>query len=630
MWRGGSLFADAASGRIFRQELSGGTARPITPAFGHAAAPALSPDGRWLLYIHSDGSNDVIALVDAHGKQWPQRLIGGHDFYMQPTWHPNGQQIAFVAWNHPQMPWDGSTLYLADLDLSGSAPQVREQRVIAGAADVAVFQPTFSPDGRYLAFVSDTSGWGQLYVWEHSGFKTQDSASAGQDSDLVEATTRDHTTMRQLSDVAAEHGEPAWAQGMRTLAWSHDSRAVYVLRNERGSAGLYRHPLDGAAPTCVSINGDYSWFEQPTISPQDSTIAVIAAGGTQPLRLLLVRGETTQIIRRTNAESVAPSTLGQMQAISWEAPGGVVVHGILTLPPGHIPGNGGALPPAIVRVHGGPTGQSVVSYSAVTQFFVTRGYVVLDVNYRGSSGYGREYMLALRGNWGRFDVEDCVSAARFLGAQGLADAQRIAIMGGSAGGYTVLEALCRAPGVFRAGLCLYGVSNMFTLAADTHKFEAHYLDSLLGPLPEAAHIYRERSPDLSRRVVARSDRGVSRCRRPGGTTSAVRYDRRLAQNVRRATRVSHLCRGRSRLAQGRDDRSILYGGRCVFTAVPDFCVRHRSLMPQRHADVSVCLFGMRWRINGALLSLVSAQLIRQLSKVDSAKRCQDAVFDSAD
>jgi dipeptidyl aminopeptidase/acylaminoacyl peptidase len=135
-----------------------------------------------------------------------------------------------------------------------------------------------------------------------------------------------------------------------------------------------------------------------------------------------------------------------------------------------------------------------MSYSAATQFFATRGYAVLDVNYRGSSGYGRDYMLALRGNWGVYDVEDCVSAAGFLAAQRLADAQRLAIMGGSAGGYTVLEALCRAPGVFRVGLCLYGVSNMFTLAADTHKFEARYLDSLLGPLPEAATVYRERSP----------------------------------------------------------------------------------------------------------------------------------------
>jgi dipeptidyl aminopeptidase/acylaminoacyl peptidase len=190
---------------------------------------------------------------------------------------------------------------------------------------------------------------------------------------------------------------------------------------------------------------------------------------------------------------VEPQKLGQVQPISWEAPGGVVVHGILTMPPGYVPGSG-ALPPAIIRVHGGPTGQSVMSYSAATQFFATRGYVVLDVNYRGSAGYGREYMLALRGNWGVYDVEDCVSASRFLAEQGLADGTRIAIMGGSAGGYTVLEALCRAPGVFRCGLCLYGVSNMFTLAADTHKFEAHYLDSLLGPLPEAAAIYRERSP----------------------------------------------------------------------------------------------------------------------------------------
>jgi dipeptidyl aminopeptidase/acylaminoacyl peptidase len=147
-----------------------------------------------------------------------------------------------------------------------------------------------------------------------------------------------------------------------------------------------------------------------------------------------------------------------------------------------------------VRIHGGPTGQATASYSPSTQFFVTRGYTVLDVNYRGSTGYGRAYMLALRDSWGRCDVEDAVRAARYLGESGAADPRRLVIYGGSAGGYTVLEALCRAPGLFRAGICLYGVSNLFTLAADTHKFEARYLDLIVGPLPETAERYRDRSP----------------------------------------------------------------------------------------------------------------------------------------
>jgi dipeptidyl aminopeptidase/acylaminoacyl peptidase len=151
-------------------------------------------------------------------------------------------------------------------------------------------------------------------------------------------------------------------------------------------------------------------------------------------------------------------------------------------------------PPAIIKIHGGPSGQAVASFASDVQYFTTRGYAVLLVNYRGSTGYGRPYMDALRGNWGVCDVEDAISGAQYLAAQGLADSERIVLMGGSSGGYTVLEGLCRAPGVFKAGLCMYGISNLFTLAADTHKFESHYLDTLLGPLPQASAIYRERSP----------------------------------------------------------------------------------------------------------------------------------------
>jgi len=159
-----------------------------------------------------------------------------------------------------------------------------------------------------------------------------------------------------------------------------------------------------------------------------------------------------------------------------------------------------------VRIHGGPTDQATAAYGPATQFFVTRGYAVLEVNFRGSTGYGRAYMLALRDSWGVCDVEDAASAARYLGESGAADPARLVIYGGSSGGYTVLESLCRAPGTFRAGICLYGVSNLFALAADTHKFEARYLDLIVGPLPEAAERYRERSPifhaDLIRDPVA--------------------------------------------------------------------------------------------------------------------------------
>ncbi len=476
------FFVEAATGRIYRQQLAGGAAYPVTPAFGAAAAPTLSPDGRSLLYVHSYEHNDVLAVVDAEGKQWPQRLVEGHDFFMQPCWHPNSQQIAYIAWDHPRMPWEGTTLYLATLVMDDGLPRVAAIQELAGGAAVAIFQPAFSPDGRWLAYISDTSGWSHLYLYD---------LSTG--------------THRMLTEGLVEHGEPAWTQGQRVYGWSHDSQALYVLRNVGGFRSLYRQPITGEAATPVAGLEAYTWFSYPAVSPRAEAIALIASADTQPTRLVLTQGGTVSVLRRTSTETVPAEALATAQPLSWPSAGGVMVHGLLYLPRGFVPGSA-PLPPAIIKIHGGPTSQAVASYDAPTQFFTTRGYAVLMVNHRGSTGYGRAYMEALRGNWGVVDVEDAVSGARYLADQGFADRSRIVIMGGSAGGYTVLESLCRAPGVFRAGLCFYGLANLFSIAADTHKFEERYLDSLLGPLPEASAIYRERSPlfhaDLLRDPIA--------------------------------------------------------------------------------------------------------------------------------
>jgi dipeptidyl aminopeptidase/acylaminoacyl peptidase len=200
-----------------------------------------------------------------------------------------------------------------------------------------------------------------------------------------------------------------------------------------------------------------------------------------------------RIHRFASAERIPPEALSFPQPIQWRAPDGTAVHG-LYYPPASPEVRGVGLPPALISIHGGPTSQRVMSYNADAQFFATRGFAYLEVNYRGSTGYGRSYRDALKGKWGLLDVEDAVGGARALAEQGLADPQRQVIIGGSAGGYTVLNALIRHPGFFRAGVCLFGVTNLFTLAAETHKFEAHYLDSLVGPLPEAAERYREWSP----------------------------------------------------------------------------------------------------------------------------------------
>ncbi len=469
--QGQVFFVEGGSGQIFRQAVGGGPATPVTPAFGQAAAPTLSPDGRWLLYVHSDGGADCLAIAPADGSQWPQRLVAGHDFFMQPCWHPAGDRVAYVAWDFPNMPWDGTGLYVAYLDLSGGAPVICEPRLLAGGPEVATFQPAFSPDGHALAYVSDASGWGQIYV-----------------RNLIDGS------VRQLTDDATEHAAPAWIQGLRTFCWSRESARIYYLRNSGGVRRVLVQPATGGQAQILGIGEGYTWVEQPSASPTADILVGIASSSVTPARVVLADGSGTRVLRRSAGELVPAAQLAVAQPVNWPTAGGATAHGMLYLPAGYTPGQAGPRPPAIVRIHGGPTDQAVASYGAATQFFTTRGYAVLEVNYRGSTGYGRAYMLALREHWGVCDVDDAVSAARYLAEAGLADPNRLVIYGGSAGGYTVLESLCRAPGTFCAGVCLYGVSSLFALAADSHKFEAHYLDLLVGPLPAMAERYRERSP----------------------------------------------------------------------------------------------------------------------------------------
>jgi dipeptidyl aminopeptidase/acylaminoacyl peptidase len=373
------------------------------------------------------------------------------------------------------MPWEGARLCLGRIhDTEGALPRVSEIETLAGSHTVGIFQPTFSPDGRFLAYISNQSGWGQLYLY-----------------DVQERTHRVLTT------APAECGQPAWAQGMRTYGFHHNSQGLYYAQNTQGFRHLWYYDVQrhSTAPCEIGLTA-YTWFDQPAVSPTCTTLACIASSPTLPPRIVTVALDTPaspRICRRSTSEHVPVAALSTPQALTWPTAGSALVHGLF-YPPRSTDFHGTGRPPAILHIHGGPTAQAVAGFQAQTQFFTTRGYAVLQVNYRGSTGYGTAYVEALRGQWGIADVEDAVSGAHYLVDQGLASAQHLVIMGGSAGGYTVLQALVQHPGFFKAALCLYGISNLFTLAATTHKFEAHYLDSLIGPLPEAAALYRERSP----------------------------------------------------------------------------------------------------------------------------------------
>jgi dipeptidyl aminopeptidase/acylaminoacyl peptidase len=462
---------------LFTLPFDHGPAKALIPQHGTVAAPAASPDGDWLLYVHRAGNDDCLALVDAAGERWPQRLASGADFYMQPSWHPDSQRLAWVEWDHPNMPWDGSRLILATLRFCEGSCVGKETQVVAGGDETAVFQPTFSPDGRTLAFASDESGRGEIYLHQLDGGAT-----------------------RKLSELPGELDQPAWAQGQRSFCFSADGARLFAVENHDATSRLWSFDVASGEATVVPGLADYTAIGKPCARPGSDQIALLAASATVTPRVLCVSATSeagapahAHVVRRSTAERIPPAALAEPEPVTFVADDGETSHGLLYRPHS-LEFESDGLPPALVSIHGGPTGQSTRSFSLRAQYFATRGFAVLEVNHRGSSGCGRAYRRALDGNWGVFDVADAVAGRRWLEREGLADPQRVGIIGGSAGGYTVLRTLTEHPGLFAVGLSLYGISNLLTLAASTHKFEARYLDRLVGPLPQAAELYRERSP----------------------------------------------------------------------------------------------------------------------------------------
>ncbi len=471
---GAAYFVAQEDQRIYRQELAGGSARAITPAFGAASSPAVSPDGRWLAYVHTYEDVDAIAIVDTRGEHWPTRFSQGRDFYMQPAWHPSGDRLAWVEWDHPNMPWDATELKVAHVSVPAEGlPVATNARVVAGGRDTAIFQPLFSPDGESLLYISDESGWGQLY---------RRNLATGE--------------VDRLTNGDGEFGEPAWTQGQRNIAVTR-SGTVVTVRSQDGFDSLVAIGAKANERDLAQMHSGYTFIGHPVAAGNNEKVACIAAGGTQPPRVVVFdladEAAGASVRRRSDSETVPASALSEPQAVTWESFDGALAHG-LYYPPASDRFEGTGAPPLIVMVHGGPTSQVQATWAASSQYFATRGYAVLQPNYRGSTGYGRSYMLKLRESWGVYDVQDSKFGARSLADRGLADPGRLVIMGGSAGGFTVLQSLVEIPGFYKAAICMFGVANQFTLASDTHKFEQRYLDTMLGPLPEAAATYRARSP----------------------------------------------------------------------------------------------------------------------------------------
>lgn len=458
-------FADK-SGVLYRRPYSPGLSSAITPPYGGLASPAVSPSGKWVMYVHSDGVEDVIGLVDADGSEWPTKLVRGADFYMQPVWSPAEDAIAWIEWDHPNMPWDSTRLMLAGLQ--GDPPRIKTSQLIAGADGETVVQPRFSPDGRYLSYIISRGEWDALEVFD---------LEAGHSKTWLEGEYHLST--------------PAWVQGQHSYGWSPFAKTIFILRNKAGKVELCSISETGEFKLIPT--DPYTWIEQLSVSPVNDDITMIASSPTMVEQVVRWGGHRWRAVAYSETPTLLPEDLPEFEPVEWVTAGGKKAYGLF-LPPNNRNFRGKGAPPLIVHVHGGPTSQAVVAFPRDAHYFTSRGYAWLEVNYRGSSGYGKSYRDALRGNWGKFDVEDAVSGAKAMAALKMADGKKMAIYGGSAGGFTVLNALAQHPGVFKAGIALYPVADLFTLALETHKFEQHYDEGLLGKVASAAVTYRKRSP----------------------------------------------------------------------------------------------------------------------------------------
>jgi dipeptidyl aminopeptidase/acylaminoacyl peptidase len=491
---GAFAYVDLADQRVWLVDGPGAAPVALTPApaegltHNHGGLGA-SADGRWVLAVrevHDPGQarprRSVVALgttADASNFHVVCTLAEGHDFYGAPRMNPAGTAVATVVWDHPDLPWDASALVVTPL-VEESDPATGAALLVAGPAPFTVAggpgesvgQPRWRGDGSLL-FVSDRQGWWQPHT--HPGVPGAGAATA-------------------LTNFEAEFHGPDWGLGQATMAERTDDHGVLARATSGGRDSLVAlDATDPGAPPrtlaqpCVAITG---------VCAHAGGLALVGAGTDGPSEVWILPAPLGGEVRRLRAERPALPTADVSVGEPFTLVGrsGRAVHGVLFPPAaGDTQGPEGRRPPLIVHCHGGPTGAAGSGFDLTLQYFTSRGFAVAAVDYAGSTGYGRAYRCALWGQWGVADAEDCVDAARHLAGQGRVDAARTVIRGGSAGGFTALNALA-AGDAFAAAVILYGVTDLLGLAASTHDFEAHYLDRLVGPLPASRARYEARSP----------------------------------------------------------------------------------------------------------------------------------------
>lgn len=470
MTDGTIYFSNFADQRLYRQARDSAP-EPFTPAKKLRYADGVIDRRRSRMicvredHTVADGEavNTLVSL-DLKDDEGGQVLVSGNDFYSSPRLSPDGSRLTWLTWNHPNMPWNGTELWVGELTAAGS---IRRTERVAGGVDESIFQPEWSPDG-VLHFVSDRTSWWNLYRWQDG-------------------------RVEPLSEMAAEFGRPQWVFGMSTYAFESASRIICTYC-EQGTWRLAK--LDAETHRLEPIETPYSIHRYSELRAGPGWVVFVAGSPTEPESILRLDLTTMRhaVLRRSSDMEIEGAYLSLPQAIEFPTEKGVTAYAFF-----YEPQNRGYVapqderPPLLVMSHGGPTSAASSTLKFGVQYWTSRGFAVVDVNYGGSTGYGRAYRERLHGRWGVVDVDDCVNAALHLVEKGLVDGNRLAIRGGSAGGYTTLCALAFRD-VFKAGASYYGVSDLEGLAKETHKFESRYLDRLVGPYPEREDLYHERSP----------------------------------------------------------------------------------------------------------------------------------------
>lgn len=464
---GGSVyFSNFADQRLYRL-LPGGAPEKLTTLGGMRYADGAFDAGRGLLYCvredHTAGrepENTIVAIDIASAEETV--IARGNDFYSTPRLDSESRRLCWLTWRHPNMPWDGTELWVADLDETGMP---RDARLIAGGERESVLQPEWSADGS-LYFLSDKSGWWNLYR---------------QDADGV----------TPVCAREAEFGGPQWAFDSRSYAPLPDGRILAVF-SEAGVSHLAFLDVSSGALDIIDLG--LTSFSGPRVAGARAYFVASSPALPSALYEFNMETRTAQALRWSTDLRLDDGYLSIPRPLAYPTEGGLTAHALYYEPRNKdFRAPAGERPPLLVMSHGGPTGAAGTSLSLQKQYWTSRGFAVLDVNYGGSTGFGREYRERLNGAWGIVDVDDCVNGALYLAGQGLVDSDRMAITGGSAGGYTTLCALTFRD-VFAAGASYYGIGDLEALALDTHKFESRYLDGLVGPYPERRDLYVERSP----------------------------------------------------------------------------------------------------------------------------------------